>query len=559
MNDRPTDERTGVSSLEKEIIGTRLQTAAEEIWDATTRLAFSIAMRDMKDASTSVMTPEGTAISWSQRNVPALSGNVSRTTRIILEEHIPPEDIHPGDVIVTNDPWIGSGHLPDMSVITPIFHDGELAGFAGTTGHLQDIGGSPGGWSTDSTQFYSEGVLVPPIKLYERGERNDAVETMIRSNVRIPDTVMGDIEAMRSGNAVGAERIRETVEEASVDAFVEVTEAYLQRSEERLRNRIRELDDGTETGDISFSLAGHDLVFEVELTVDGSDIVVDTTGSSEQVEAGINIPFTNTRSVTEYVVTSMLIGSDVAKTEGVFEPIEIVAPEGSILNCERPFPTLSRHVTFGRYEALLMKLLGRFVPDQAISEFGGVHVNTFTGIDENGQEFVSLFPLASDIPPSKGKDGEPGVFFPYGGRWVPIEVFEQYCPVRVERNTFAPDTEGAGEYRSAPAVEFSVHNPSDVTVVIVSVAENADHNPAGFEGGLEGKTDTVSSSVEGRDVPVDGRIELQPGETLTFSPASSGGYGDPEDRDEDLIERDVRYGYITEERAREVYGHEVDE
>jgi N-methylhydantoinase B/oxoprolinase/acetone carboxylase alpha subunit len=553
-----TDGGDASTTMETQVLWNRLQATAEEMYDAAERLAFSMSIREGADASTAIMTADGRALGLSQQSVPVLSGALSRTTRIILEEHFPPEELEPGDTIVTNDPWIGGGHLSDVVVLTPVFHDGDLAGIAGTLGHTDDVGGNRGGWSTDAEEVFEEGLLLPPTKLYDAGERNEAIDAIVRNNVRIPHQAMGDIEALRSGNTLGEERIAEVIDDYGRETFDRVTEEVLDRSEDALREELADLPDGTYEETVDYNFGDFDLTIAVAVTIDGDDLVVDFDGTSDEVQAGINCPFGNVVAVTQYIVKCMLV-PDLPNAEGFFRPIEVSAPEGSILNCNRPIATMARHLTYSRAEDALIRALGQVVPEEAVSEMAGIQLSPFSGVDEFGNQFIAVGGTAGGMPARADKDGTPGVFFPYNGQSTPIEMFERYSPLRWAGTELVQDSEGAGEYRSGPAMRVSVHNPSEVPAYFSAVSGRANHQPEGFAGGLAGQSATASTDREDETAPTNGPGVLEPGETITFTSASAGGYGDPEDRDPDRIERDVRLGYVSPERARAVYGHDVEE
>ncbi|MFB1062664.1 hypothetical protein CP556_17375 [Natrinema sp. CBA1119] len=558
MSETDDTATTDSAGLETQVLWNRLQATADEMYDAAERLAYSFSIREGADASTAVMTADGDAIGLSDQSVPVLSGALSRTTRLILEDHFPPETLEPGDTIVTNDPWIGGGHLSDVVVLNPVFHNGDLVSIVGSLGHTDDVGGNRGGWSTDAEQVYEEGLLLPPTKLYAAGERNDAVDAIIRSNVRIPHQALGDLEALRSGNTVGEERIREIVDERGPETFNRVAAEVIDRTERALRERLADLPDGTYEDAIEFTVADHDLEIRVAVTIDGDALEVDFDGTSPQVEGGINCPFGNIVTITEYIVKCMLV-PDLPNAEGFFRPIEVTAPEGSILNCDRPTATMGRHLIYSRAEDALIRALGQVVPESALSEMAGIQLAPFSGADENGDEFIAVGGTAGGLPPSTDKDGIPGVYFPYNGQNTPIEMFERYSPLRWEETSLVPDSEGAGEHRSGPAMRTSYYNPTDGPVYFALTSGRADDDPAGFRGGRPGKRATTASSKDGKAVPPNGPGVLEAGETLTLVSATPGGFGDPEDRDREAIEVDVERGLITEERARDVYGYEPDE
>lgn len=546
---------TTPSDLETQVLWNRLQATADEMYDTAERLAFSFSIREAADASTAVMTADGDAIGLSAQSVPVLSGSLSRTTRTILNEHFPPEELEPGDTIITNDPWIGGGHLSDIVVLNPVFVGDELVGITGALGHTDDVGGNRGGWSTEASQVYEEGLLIPPTKLYEAGERNEAVDAFVRSNVRIPHQAMGDIEALRSGNTLGERRLTEIVEEYSRETFDRVTEQVTDRSEQALREQLANLSNGTYESEVSFAVGDLEVTIAVAVTIDGDDLLVDFDGTSDQVDGGLNCPFGNVVTVTEYIVKCMLV-PDLPNAEGFFRPIEVSAPEGSVLNCDRSVATMGRHLTYSEAEDALIRALGQVVPDAALSEMAGIQLASFSGQDENGEEFIAISGTAGGMPARADKDGIPAVFFPYNGKSTPIEMFEQYGPIRWETTEMVPDREGAGEHRSGPAMRVAIYNPTDRPVYYSLTSGRSDENPAGFQGGDPGQPATVSSDTA--DVSPNGPGVLYPDETLTFTSATPGGYGDPEERDPALVDRDVRLGYISEERAREVYGHDPE-
>lgn len=542
------------TELDTKVLWNQLQATAEEMWDTAGRLAFSISIREWNDASTAVMTADGESIGLSSRSVPVLSGALSRTTRMILDEHISKADLQAGDIVITNDPWIGGGHLSDVVLLKPVFYEGELIAFVGALGHVGDIGGMMGGWGTDATQFYEEGLQIPPVKFYEADERNESVASFVRGNVRIPDQVMGDIEALRSATTFGATRVREIVNEHGTGFFDATTDDIVERSERAMRNKITEIEDGTYENELSFSVADIDVTIAASVTVDGDDIRVDYSGSSDQVEGGINCPYANTHAVTQYVVRCMLEPST-SNAEGFFVPIEISAPEGSIVNCTRPVATDARHITYTHVEDCLVQSLGQALPGKAVTESAGLQLINFQGEDDDGDQFIGVNATFGPFPARAESDGMGAVDFPYNGRNVPIEIFEQYVPVRVEENSLVPDTEGAGERRSAPANRMVFRNLLDENINLSVTSNKDDHRPAGFAGGLPGVKADADSANEDTDVPTNGRVVMESDETLTFHTATPGGYGDPSDRDEDLVERDLRMGYITPERAAEVYGY----
>ena len=557
-----SDETSGEMDKEMNIIWKRLQATSDEMFRAIRRLAFGFAIREADDASSVITTPTGDAVGVSQQSVPVLVGAVPSAIRDIFESHYAPEDMEPGDVIITNDPWIGGGHLLDIVVITPIFYEGELVGLAGSLGNVDDIGGLSGAWLTEGSQVYEEGLIIPPTKLYEGSEKNQAVEDFIRSNVRLADQAMGDIEAMRSANNLGGTELRTMLDEYGVDTYIEATDAIIDKSEQALRRELDDIEDGTYESEYVYSVAdileGYDeLKIDVSVTIDGSDVHVDFTGTSDQIPAGINCPYTNIVAVVQYIIRCMTV-PDLDGSEGFYNPIEITAPERTLVNPTRPVATDSRHLVYFPAEFALVKALGKAMPDKLVSDFsGGLQILNVTGTTDQGQEFIGIGLGCKPGVAHTHRDGSGVTHFPSNAKLVSVEMMEQYNPIIYESTNKVPDTEGAGTYRSEFAPEWIVRNnmdESDVNLLVTSAA--GARRPEGVEGGHDGimaEAELLDSDV---DLSTSGRAVLPPDERVRLLRSSPGGYGDPTERDTEQIERDMEIGLLSEERAREVYGYD---
>lgn len=553
---KDTNEATADASepdnLVTSILWNRFQAISEEMYDTTELLAFSFSIREWADESATLMTADCEAIGESRRNVPVLSGSVSRAARIMLSDHFDRADLAPGDVIVTNDPWIGCGHLSDVVVLSPIFHDGSLVSFAGSVGHVGDVGGMMGGWATDTQQVYEEGILIPPSKLYDGGECVETVEAFIRENVRIPDRVMGDIEALRSANALGIDRIHRVIDEYGQETFDTVAENILARSAEAFRTEVTGIEDGTYRKTLEFAVSDHELEIDVSIEVDGGNLRVDFEGSSDEIPAGINCPFTSTRAATAHTLKALIV-PELKNADGVWEHIEITAPEGTIVNCTRPMATDGRHMTYHPVQNAVIQALEPVISERVLTGAAGGNVTNLNGVDEAGQEFVAIDANVGPFPARSHMDGIHSTFFPSELKNVPIEIFEQYCPVRIEKRGLLPDMEGAGEYRGGARTETVFHNPLESKVNVSFTSDHANYPPEGLHGGRDGWTAAIESISEDRDLPENGRTKLYPDERFRVLSASCGGYGDPSDRPRELVERDVENGIITAERAANVY------
>jgi N-methylhydantoinase B/oxoprolinase/acetone carboxylase alpha subunit len=445
-----------------------------------------------------------------------------------------------------------------MIIITPVFYEGELVAFTGAIGHVGDVGGAMGAWSTDLQQVYEEGLLVPPVKFYDQNERSEGMTAVVRTNVRIPEQVIGDIEALRSGTTLGGDRLKDLINDYSVESFDKAGEEILDRTEQALRTNIQELENGTYEKESALTIDDYELTIPVSATIKGDEIHVDYSGASEQVDAGINVPYTNTRAVTSYVIQAM-IAPDIENTDGVFGPLSITAPEGTVVNASRPVSTDGRTVVYQRFEDRLIQAIGEVLPEQRVASSGKFQVITFTGVDSNGQEFVAANAGMAPFPARPNKDGMNTGVFPANGRNVPIETFENYSPLVVEKKRLIPDSEGAGQYRSGQSEEFVVRNPTENAINVGMTSDNADKEPFGIDGGFEGVKSSVESVTKGEEVQANGRYVMSPGEVLRFRTASAGGFGDPADRDPELVKQDYRRGYISASRAESLYNTNVED
>lgn len=553
MSDAPD-----VPAQTENIIWKRLQTTTEEMFDTLRQFAFSLVIREQNDCSSILTNRDGNAIAMSRGGTPALSGCGSRTVRLVFENHFPPESLNEGDLIITNDPWIGGGHVFDFVAISPVFYKGELIGTATSVGHVQDVGGLVGALSTKASEVYEEGAAIPPTKLYDAGERNDAVASIIRNNVRVPDKVLGDIESLQSANMIGAQRMRKLADDFGVDVFTSVGENLLDRSEDALREYLSGLDDGTYSRSLTVPLLTEpdtEITIDTDVTIDGDSLILDFSGTSDQINNGVNAPITSTRAQIWYIVKCMAL-PDTDISDGFFRPVDIRAPEGSIVNCTRPYPTAMRTITTWPTIWCVIQALGQAIPEKLMAEGAGMTVANFSGTDLDGEDFIKTIFTTFPSSGMATKDGLSPNFFPTNLRNEPIEITEQYTPLRLESQNQIPDTEGPGRHRSGFAQEHVFRNVSEEPIDAVLSLMSQHRAPSGIEGGLDGNRRKAWHLESGEKITRSGSTTIEPGDGLRIEAASGGGFGDPTERDEELVEKDIRDGLLSRERAKEIYGYE---
>ena len=328
-----------------EVINNRLQSISNEMEDALLKMSFSVIVKEMKDCTCALFDAQGRTISQSAA-MPCQLGFLSASVPAILKE-FPPETAREGDVYMQNDPFNGGSHIPDVTVVMPVFYDKQVVAYSASMVHLADTGGITPGVSTRATCMYQEGLCLPPVKFYDAGQKVRAVHEIIRQNVRIPDEVMGDLEAQVACDKVGASRIADMCREYGKDVFLSAIEGLLDHSEALTRKAIEELPDGVYrfTGYIDndgLELDKPPIRLQLAVTISGSEILFDFTGSSQQVKGPINCVFASTLSTMEYAVKVVTGGESIPTNEGCFRSMKYILPEGSIVNATKPAPTGER-------------------------------------------------------------------------------------------------------------------------------------------------------------------------------------------------------------------------
>ena len=473
--------------------------------------------------------------------------------------------IEPGDIFIANDPYgSGGSHLPDIYVIKPIFVDGTMEGFSGVTAHQADVGGMvPGSNSTQSTEIYQEGLRIPTLKLYEQGVPSESVFDIIEKNVRVPKTVLGDIRAQVAATAVGEREYGRLAARYGTTGLRRLTDAIIDYSERVVRAEIRDLPDGTYKftnridGD---NIESGPVTVQVAVTVDGDKLVVDFEGSSPQVKAGINSVLTFTRSAT-FGAVRMVIDPTVPNSAGCYRPIEVRAREGSVVNPRLPGAVGARGITGYRIVDSVLGALAQAVPDRIPAEGeGGNTIISIGGYNTKLEPFayVDLFAGARGGGP-KG-DGVEGLSHPAVNiSNTPVEIAEVELPVRIEEYSIEPDSGGAGKHRGALAQVRAVRCLAhEATLQLRS--DKRLFPPYGLQGGRPG---TPSSNIlnpgDGEVIlPTMGVSPMVEGDVIRHVMAGGGGWGDPMERDPELVREDVRSEKLSAAHARREYGVVVD-
>jgi len=543
-----------------EILWRRLISIVDESDSAVARTAFSSLLRDAHDYTCMFTDHRGRELAQGTFATPGQSGAMALGIKNLVTK-LPPETYKPGDIFITNDPWALAGHLNDVCVLSPIFYKNKQVAFTACVFHHSDIGGRV---SSDNHDVFEEGLFIPLVKLYDGGVLNHSLLEMIRWNVRTPDEVIGDIRSQIAANYVCSEKICQMLKEYEMDDLDDLAEQIINRTERSIREEIEKIPDGIyrAEGRIEQMRGQEEVVIKAAVEIKGSDVIVDLSGSSPQVNWGGNVVYNFTYAYVFMAIKSMF-GPDIPNNEGCARPIQLIAPEGSVVNCRFPAAVAARLVIGHYITEIIYRALAQVVPNKVIAASGGTpaQMNVFYGRRRDGRPWHSVIIRGGGMGASAISDGNYVYIFPANGANTPIEIFESDTPLLVERRELIPDSGGPGKMKGGLGQRevFKVPDDEYAPLPPVNLGIQAGRHllpPEGLFGGKPGaKAQFLVNGVPGNPF---GLTQLKPGDVVTIDAAGGGGYGDPLERDPEMVERDVLEGYVTLERAREDYGVVLD-
>ncbi len=557
-----------------EILRNSLYAIAREMKIAMMRTAASPIMHLGADASAAVFDAKMQLVAQGN-DIPTMLGSAVISTKVSVEA-IGRENLRPGDVIISNDAYLGGGnHQPDIQITRPVFFENEIVAFVMTRGHWNDIGGqAPGSYALNTWDIYGEGIRIPPVLLYRNDEIVRDVQNMIVQNTRDPEGRLLDIQAQYAGTYVGDQRIISLVKKYGADALRDAMERSLNHSETLMREAIRGIPDGVyEAEDFvegvqATGWSGDRITIKVKVTVKDDQIHFDYNGTGKQARGGINCPLAVTCNSTWFTVKA-LTDVSIPINQGCYRPITIDAPLGSIVNCTFPASVVSGNTeTSPRVIDLCLKALSQAVPERVIGQsncaacsgvFGGRDPDE-NRVRRTGKEFISLVePHGGGMGARATRDGVNGIRVYVGNAGaLPIEFIEQTMPIMVEGWELIPDSGGAGKWRGGLTARRTYRVGFDEATVTVA-GERGEAAPEGYFGGLAGglfECQIVSPDGSTQKMPSKGATAIvHRGDRVLLQPAGSGGYGDPAERPTALIEADLLDGYISIQAAREHYGY----
>jgi N-methylhydantoinase B len=534
-----------------QILWSRLISIADEAAAALLRTSFSTIVRESNDFATVLMDANGDSLAENSIGIPSFVGLLPRTLRHMLAD-IPKDSLKPGDCLITNDPWMGTGHLLDITMAAPIFHKGKLVGFSGATSHMPDMGGAP--WSADCQEIYEEGLRIHPTKFLSEGQENREVARFIRGNVRVSDLVMGDIYAQVNAQRVCAQQVLEFLDDTGLADLTALSATLQERADRAMRKAIAALPDGTWRG-VTTADGFEDQKTRIEcaVTIEDDRLMVDYEGTSPQIMRGLNSPMNYTYAYTVYPLKCAL-DPMTPRNEGSYRAVSVTAPEGSILNPLHPAPCNARHLTGLFLSGALYQCLSQIVPEKVIADSSSPSPRpVYTGRDRRGDRFNQVLFGSGGMGASAQGDGLTCTAFPTNSGSGSIEAFESSAPIIVWKKDLLPDSGGPGRYRGGLGQEIELEVATDETVRLSLLSDRMENPATGLHGGEAGAAALVRLQ-DGRKPHPKSRSVLQPGDRLTMRLGGGGGYGSPGERDPEAVRRDVEAGYVTPEGAQRDYG-----
>jgi N-methylhydantoinase B len=528
-------------AVELELLWRRLISLVDEAAAALVRTSFSTLVRESYDFSCIVTDETGQSLVQATESIPSFIGTLPETVKHFLR-FFPPETLSPGDVLITNDIWLGTGHLPDITVAKPIFHHGKLVAFSASTAHAPDIGGKIR--SPEPREVFEEGLQIPPLKLMRAGEADETLVAILRKNVRTPEQTIGDLWAQVVALDLMEERLHILMEQAELDDLAALAAEIHARCEAAMRSAIAALPDGTYTSELQTDgLMDKPVTLKLTLTIQGDRIIADYTGTDAQVDRAINCALCYTYAMTMYGI-KVCTSPNLPNNEGAWRPISIVAPEGCIVNPIFPASGGSRMLIGHYLPMLVFGCLGQIVPERVMAACGSpMWGMNQSGLNANGKPYANMFFFNGGMGANMRGDGISCLSWPSNVSSTAIEITEHIAPLRVHYKRLRLDSGGPGRHRGGLGQEIALESRAKTPIAVSFLAERTIFPAFGIEGGKAGAPGVLR--INGEKVDPKKQYVLSRGDTVILATPGGGGHGDPEQRDKLVRENDIRAGYTS--------------
>jgi N-methylhydantoinase B len=548
--------------IRNQVMWDRLINVVEEQARTMMRVAFSTVVREAGDLSAGIFDSDGQLLAQAVTGTPGHVNSMARSIGHFLAA-IPPESMRDGDAYITNDPWKGTGHLFDLTVVTPTFHDGKLVALFACTAHVADIGGN--GPDPNSRDVFSEGLFIPIMPLCLRGEMNQWLINLMRANSREPDRLEGDVYALVASNEAGAHRLTRMMHEYGLTDLSGLSEHILRSSDFAMRKAIAGLPKGTWTSTMRIDGFDTPIDFVATLTIDDDTIRVDFTGTSPASRYGINCPLCYTDAYTSFGV-KCLVAPRLANNAAVLARIKVTAPEGCLVNAPFPAPVTARAVIGQMLPDAIFGCFAHAMPGAVPAEGTGASWTLrfgagpgITGSAAGGnRSFASTTFQSGGMGAHPKLDGLAATPFPSGVRAIAIEITEAMTPIVVWRKELRRDSGGAGRRRGGLGQVIEVGSRDDSPFALFARFQRIQYPARGRDGGADGAPGTLHLK-SGKTLGPRGTHVIPPGERLVVEMPGGGGLGDPSERDPAEVAADVAMGYVSAEAAQALYKTAVAE
>ncbi|MBN9090924.1 MAG: hydantoinase B/oxoprolinase family protein [Reyranella sp.] len=530
--------------IELELLWRRLISAVDEAAVAMVRTSFSTLVRESYDFSCVITDQDGQSLVQASESIPSFIGTLPETVKHFLRA-FPPGKLEPGDVLITNDIWLGTGHLPDITLAKPIFKDGKLIAFSATTAHAPDIGGKIR--SPEPREVFEEGLQIPPMKMIAAGKTDETLVTIIRKNVRTPDQTMGDLYAQIVALDVMEDRLRTLMANYGLDDITDLAREIQGRCEQAMRLAIRALPDGTYRSELKTD-GVHDtpITMKLELTIKGDEIAMDFAGTDPQVDRAINCALCYTNAMAMYGV-KVCTSPNLPNNEGAWRPIKLTAPEGCIVNPVFPASGGSRMLIGHYVPTLVFGCLGQIVPERVMAACGSPMWGMNQSGVRNGRPYANMFFYNGGMGANTQGDGVTCLSWPSNVSSTSIEISEHIAPLRFHHKKLRSDSGGAGRHRGGLGQEILIESLSESPIAVSFLAERTVFPAFGIEGGSDGAPGELR--INGEKTDPKKQYVLQKGDTVALGTPGGGGHGDPRKRGAAALAADFAAGYVTDRAA----------
>jgi len=538
-----------------QVMWNRLLAVVEEQGQALIRAAFSPIVRECGDISAGIFDLQGRMLAQAVTGTPGHINTMAEAVKT-LRGRFQLQDMEPGDIYLTNDPWIASGHLNDFLLMMPVFHKGHVVGFTSCTSHLVDLGGL--GMGPEGADIYDEGLLIPPCKLMEAGELNALLMDIVKANSREPISNEGDIYALIACCETGAERLSGMMEEFGIDHLDDLADYIIDTSYRGTIEAIAELPKGTWHNVLKVDGYEREIDLHAALTISEDHVELNFNGTSGLSNKGINVPL---NYATAYSVFALrcIIGPDIPNNAGSLAPFRVTGPRNCILNAQPPAPVAMRHTLGQMTPDLLYGCLSQALPDQVPAEGASCmydlplrHVPD--AVSRDGEQFALELVFSGGTGARPRLDGLSATAFPSGVWGSQVETTEAVAPVLITRRELKQDSGGPGRTRGGLGQHIEMRSAVDEDFMLFLSVERVLNPARGRFGAGEGAPGRIRIGKEGLDLPGKGEFRVKAGETLIFETPGGGGFGNPQDRPREDVQRDLEEGLISQKAAREIYG-----